>query len=196
MEDKDQIAVVDLKERKVLAHWPVAPGGSPVGLSIDIAKHRLFVGCRMPQEDVESEVDAYTSRLSTLGGPPAMSAEPIGIGAMVEMADDTGGRAFINTNDLTGAIRQAIDDSSVRYTFGFYITNEAIDGQFHEIKLEVKPKGLIVHYPKGYFAFKDVPSHRKRTAATCSSRCTARSSRPQFLCRSASTGSRNHYRTV
>jgi len=112
---------------------------------------------RMPQEDLESEVDAYTSNLGTLGGPPAMSAEPIGIGAMVEMADDTGGRAFINTNDLTGAIRQAIDDSSVRYTFGFYITNEAIDGQFHEIKLEVKRKGLIVHYPKGYFAFKDVP---------------------------------------
>jgi len=45
LEDKDQIAVVDLNARKVLAHWPVAPGGSPVGLSIDIAKHRLFVGC-------------------------------------------------------------------------------------------------------------------------------------------------------
>jgi DNA-binding beta-propeller fold protein YncE len=50
LEDKDQIAVVDLKARKVLAHWPVAPGGSPVGLSIDTAKHRLFVGCRKPQK--------------------------------------------------------------------------------------------------------------------------------------------------
>src|SRR5262245_12545966 len=35
LEDKDQVAAVDLKARKVLAHWPVAPGGSPVGLSID-----------------------------------------------------------------------------------------------------------------------------------------------------------------
>jgi hypothetical protein len=50
LEDKDQIAVVDLKARKVLAHWPVAPGGSPVGLSIDSAKQRLFVGCRKPQK--------------------------------------------------------------------------------------------------------------------------------------------------
>lgn len=50
LEDKDQIAVVDLKARKVLAHWPVAPGGSPVGLAIDAAKHRLFVGCRKPQK--------------------------------------------------------------------------------------------------------------------------------------------------
>jgi hypothetical protein len=50
LEDKDQIAVVDLKAKKVLAHWPVAPGGSPVGLSIDAMKHRLFVGCRKPQK--------------------------------------------------------------------------------------------------------------------------------------------------
>jgi DNA-binding beta-propeller fold protein YncE len=50
LEDKNQIAVVDLKSRKVLAHWPVAPGGAPVGLAIDPAKGRLFVGCRNPQK--------------------------------------------------------------------------------------------------------------------------------------------------
>ena len=50
LEDKDQVAVVDLKARTVLGHWPVAPGGSPVGLSIDTAKHRLFEGCRKPQK--------------------------------------------------------------------------------------------------------------------------------------------------
>ncbi len=50
LEDKDQIAVVDLKARKVLAHWPVAPGGSPVGLAIDTKEHRLFIGCRKPQK--------------------------------------------------------------------------------------------------------------------------------------------------
>ena len=58
---------------------------------------------------------------------------------------------------LQARFAKQFDDSSVSYTFGFYITHEAIDGQFHEIKLEVKRKGLIVHYPKGYFAFKDVP---------------------------------------
>src|SRR5438270_10249096 len=50
LEDKDQVAVVDMKARKVIAHWPVAPGGSPVGLSIDPEKHRLFIGCRKPQK--------------------------------------------------------------------------------------------------------------------------------------------------
>lgn len=57
LEDKDQIAVVDLKARKVLAHWPVAPGGSPVGLAIDSAKHRLFIGCRKPQKLIVMSTD-------------------------------------------------------------------------------------------------------------------------------------------
>jgi len=57
LEDKDQVAVVDLKARKVLAHWPVAPGGSPVGLSIDPEKHRLFVGCRKPQKMIVMSTD-------------------------------------------------------------------------------------------------------------------------------------------
>lgn len=47
--DKDLVAVVDLKSRKVIARWPVAPGGHPVGMAIDPVMHRLFIGCRKPQ---------------------------------------------------------------------------------------------------------------------------------------------------
>ena len=57
LEDKDQVAVVDLKARKVLAHWPVAPGGAPVGLAIDTEKRRLFVGCRNPQKLIVMSAD-------------------------------------------------------------------------------------------------------------------------------------------
>jgi VWFA-related protein len=112
---------------------------------------------RAPQGNLEGVLDADAFALGSLGGPPAMSAEPIGIGTMHDMADDTGGRAFVNTNDLTGAIRQAIEDSAVTYTLGFYIGSDSIDGKFHEIKLEVKRKGVTLHYPRGYFAFQDVP---------------------------------------
>jgi hypothetical protein len=55
--DKNEVAVVDIKARKVLAHWPVAPGGAPVGLAIDTAKHRLFVGCRNPQKLIVMSTD-------------------------------------------------------------------------------------------------------------------------------------------
>ena len=57
LEDKDQVAVVDLKAGKVLAHWPVAPGGTPVGLSIDPQKHLLFIGCRKPQKMIVMSTD-------------------------------------------------------------------------------------------------------------------------------------------
>jgi DNA-binding beta-propeller fold protein YncE len=50
LEDKDVVAVVDLSSRKVVARWPVAPGGHPVGMAMDPATHRLFVGCRNPQK--------------------------------------------------------------------------------------------------------------------------------------------------
>ncbi|MGH9736005.1 MAG: VWA domain-containing protein [Candidatus Acidiferrales bacterium] len=112
---------------------------------------------RSPQETREGMDDAAKYVFGTHGGPPAMSAQPIGVDAMEEMADDTGGRAFVNTNDLTGAIRQAIEDSDVTYTIGFYIGQDSIDGKFHPLKIEVKRKGVTLRYPKGYFAFEDTP---------------------------------------
>jgi DNA-binding beta-propeller fold protein YncE len=49
LEDKDMIAVVDLKTSKVVARFPVTPGGHPVGMAMDGKAHLLFIGCRNPQ---------------------------------------------------------------------------------------------------------------------------------------------------
>ena len=57
LEDKNMVAVVDLNARKVLARWPVAPGGAPVGMSIDRKNHRLFIGCRNPQKLIVMSAD-------------------------------------------------------------------------------------------------------------------------------------------
>jgi DNA-binding beta-propeller fold protein YncE len=48
--DKNLVAVVDTKTMKVLDKWPTAPGGAPVGMSMDTEHRRLFVGCRNPQK--------------------------------------------------------------------------------------------------------------------------------------------------
>ncbi len=45
IEDKSEIAAVDLKSFKVLNRWSIAPGESPSGLAIDKATGRLFAGC-------------------------------------------------------------------------------------------------------------------------------------------------------
>jgi DNA-binding beta-propeller fold protein YncE len=48
--DTHEVAVVDFKNRKVVANWPVAPGGLPVGMAIDTKNGRIFIGCRGPQK--------------------------------------------------------------------------------------------------------------------------------------------------
>jgi len=48
--DKNLVDVVDLSSRKVIARWPVAPGGHNVGMAIDQKDHLLFIGCRDPQK--------------------------------------------------------------------------------------------------------------------------------------------------
>jgi hypothetical protein len=87
LEDKDQLAVVDLRARKVLAHWPVAPGGQPVGLSLDAQKGQLFIGCRKPQKMIV---------MSTEGGK-ILASLPIGAG--VDATKFDGGEAFASCRD-------------------------------------------------------------------------------------------------
>lgn len=45
LEDKSEIAVVDLRTFKVIARWPLAPGVGPSGLAIDKKTNRLFSTC-------------------------------------------------------------------------------------------------------------------------------------------------------
>jgi DNA-binding beta-propeller fold protein YncE len=55
--DKDQVAVVDTKTMRVVTKWPTSPGGSPVGMSMDLVRRRLFIGCRKPQKLVVMGAD-------------------------------------------------------------------------------------------------------------------------------------------
>ncbi|HEV2688876.1 MAG TPA: VWA domain-containing protein [Bryobacteraceae bacterium] len=93
--------------------------------------------------------------------PPALPAAPVGVRnqeSMQELASRTGGHAYINTNDLKNAIRDAVSDSQVTYTLGFYPTSEKYDGKFHEIKLQIPERsGLNLRYRKGFFDLAEQP---------------------------------------
>jgi VWFA-related protein len=69
------------------------------------------------------------------------------------LAEDTGGRAFSNTNDLSGAIRRAVDDSRVTYLLGYSPSHGDWDGRFRKIKVKVNRPGLEVRHRNGYLAF-------------------------------------------
>jgi DNA-binding beta-propeller fold protein YncE len=87
LEDKDVVAVVDLKSRSVVARWPVAPGGKPVGMSFDAASHHLFIGCRGPQKMVVMNTETGHVEASF----------PIGTGVDATAFDD--GKAFASCGD-------------------------------------------------------------------------------------------------
>jgi VWFA-related protein len=71
-------------------------------------------------------------------------------GTMKSMAESTGGRAFINTNDLTAAVRDAIAAGSNYYTITYVPSNPASNA-FHKIKVDIDRKGLTLAYRRGYF---------------------------------------------
>jgi VWFA-related protein len=102
-----------------------------------------------------ADYDGVSGANGHLDNMPAQSSQPIGIATMLKLADETGGQAFVNTNDITGAIRKAVEDSKVTYTLGFYLDGASLDGKFHELKVEVRRKGLSLRYPRGYFALPD-----------------------------------------
>jgi len=85
--DQNQVAVVDLHTRQVTARWPVAPGGAPTGMAIDAANHRLFIGCRKPQQLIVMSTE--TGKVE--------AALPIGAGNDAVQFGD--GQAFASCRD-------------------------------------------------------------------------------------------------
>jgi VWFA-related protein len=69
------------------------------------------------------------------------------------VAEQTGARAFLNTNDITGAVRRAVDDGRSTYVLGYYPSIDRGDGRFHQVRVKVNRRGVDVRHRQGYFAF-------------------------------------------
>ncbi len=80
-------------------------------------------------------------------------------------AGDTGGKALLDTNDLTVGMRQAQRDIASYYVLGYYSNNPAKDGKFRRIKVRLNPSiKATVNFRQGYFGakeFKDFNSSDK-----------------------------------
>jgi VWFA-related protein len=71
---------------------------------------------------------------------------------MSSVADQTGGKAFYNTNNLDKAIRESMDDGSTYYTLGYYPEYKDWDGRFRKIAVKINRPGIKLHYRQGFFA--------------------------------------------
>ncbi len=72
--------------------------------------------------------------------------------AVNQLANDSGGKAFYNTNDLAGALTHAIDDGAHYYTLVYTPANRKMDGGFRRIEVHLAGGSYDLSYRRGYFA--------------------------------------------
>ncbi|HEY2907299.1 MAG TPA: VWA domain-containing protein [Vicinamibacterales bacterium] len=74
---------------------------------------------------------------------------------LATMAEDTGGRAFFDSNSFGQVFDRVVADTSAYYVLGFSSTNPARDGRFRRIKVRLKRTDLKLEYRSGYYAPRD-----------------------------------------
>jgi VWFA-related protein len=74
---------------------------------------------------------------------------------LTTLSADTGGKAFLDSNDLGQVFDRVQRDTSAYYVLGYRSSNPRRDGRFRRIQVKVNRPGLNVEFRKGYYAPKD-----------------------------------------
>lgn len=126
----------DLLTPGQVAIYPIAAQGLQ-GMTLYEAEH-----ARLPSPDQQRAADS------------SRDANQI---AMEELARDTGGRAYYNTNGLSDAITHAISEGERYYTLTYTPSNKEMDGKFRKIQVKILGDNYQLSYRQGYYA-DDVPT--------------------------------------
>jgi VWFA-related protein len=72
--------------------------------------------------------------------------------SMRQIAKETGGKAYINTNGLRDAVADAIANGSSYYTIAYAPENKNFNGSFRKLQVRVDGGGFSLAYRDGYYA--------------------------------------------
>lgn len=72
--------------------------------------------------------------------------------AMKQIAEETGGRAYVDTNGLKEAVESAVENGASYYTIGYAPASGKFDGQFRKIEVRVDDSSDKLAYRRGYYA--------------------------------------------
>lgn len=97
LEDRNEIAEVDMVTYSVLNHWPLSPGEGPTGLAMDIRTNRLFATC----DKLLVVMDATNGKI--------VSQIPIGDGCDGVAFDTLTGLIFTSNGEGTVSIIKEIN---------------------------------------------------------------------------------------
>ncbi len=71
---------------------------------------------------------------------------------LVTLAGDTGGKAFLDSNDFGKVFKGVQDDTSFYYVLAYQSTNSARDGKYRKISVKLNRSDLKLEYRRGYYA--------------------------------------------
>ena len=125
---------------------PSGLGGMENAMHLALARGSVF-GNVPPQERMQ-----VASRQSTL------HADMLRV-----VADNTGGRAFVNLNDFDAAIAQIFRENGSYYLLGYRSTNLKRNGGFRRLEVKVNRPGVEVRARRGYYA-RDADDDRRDAA--------------------------------
>ncbi len=71
---------------------------------------------------------------------------------LVTLAGDTGGKAFLDSNDFGQVFKRVQEDTSTYYILGYHSNNPARDGRYRKITVRINRPNVKLEYRRGYYA--------------------------------------------
>ena len=158
------------RERKALVYFA---GGSGFGQGRNLAEMRALVNAArranveiypVDTRGLTIEAPMGDASVASSGGAEMYNGEgTAGITDILEesqdalyaLAADTGGKAWLNNNDLEAGIEQAQRLYASYYLIGFYTTHTAPDGKFRRISIQLRDRAQVkLEYADGYYGDK------------------------------------------
>lgn len=130
------------------ALYPVDPGG--------VSNYSVYTAESNPTRALSQPSQIIGSRGALTN---SMTSESMGRNANQEsaqlLAEQSGGRAFANTNGLSDVVEKIALTSSDFYTISYSPTNSKMDGTFRKVEVKVGDENYKLSYRRGYFAVED-----------------------------------------
>ncbi|HXM13068.1 MAG TPA: VWA domain-containing protein [Terriglobales bacterium] len=82
--------------------------------------------------------------------------------ALQLFAENTGGKAFLGSNNLVQSFRQAIQDDNSYYMLGYYVSRSSTKPGWHQIAVTTSRKGAHTRYRNGFFFSRDTSTTSAR----------------------------------
>ncbi len=137
--------VIQMMTRSRIAVYPISAQGLAMGA----------YNSSRANSSLMSSNSALTGHISTGISFPHGSYD---IPAMNRLAEETGGKAFYNNNDLATAVQSAIDHGSNYYTLAYKPTDEKMNGKYRHVEVKVPGRNSSVYYRHGYIASEPEPA--------------------------------------